>query len=137
MVILWGGPRGEEVELVGRGGARFEGVGGDGKAWLAWKFQNVQRAHLFDLARTVPAAVPAHTAPDSAAALRTSLQRVLDSMTVPAVAYNAQQDLVAFNLLEERCSRHTSRRTDRTWPASSSSTSVPGTTTPTGRWRAA
>lgn len=65
----------------------------------ALQLTDVERAHLFDLARTVPAAVPAHTAPDTASALRTSLQRVLDSMTVPAVAYNAQQDLVAFNLL--------------------------------------
>lgn len=52
---------------------------------------------LFGLFRSsIPAARTARPAPT---ALRESLQRMLDSMAVPAVAYNARQDIVGANLL--------------------------------------
>ncbi len=62
---------------------------------------DVERAHLHDLARGTPtnAAARAHARSAEHRGLRESVQRVLDSMTVPAVVYNAQQDLVASNLL--------------------------------------
>jgi hypothetical protein len=66
----------------------------------ALQLNDVEREHLFDLAR------PATSAPttrrqsrDTVQSVRTSVQRVLDNMTLPAVAVNARQDLVASNLL--------------------------------------
>jgi transcriptional regulator with XRE-family HTH domain len=64
----------------------------------ALQLNDVEREHLFDLARTVPATTASrrtHPSPPSSAPR--SVQRVLDSLTVPAIAYNAQQDLVAAN----------------------------------------
>ena len=63
----------------------------------ALQLNDAERTHLFDLFRpSVPAARPAKPAPT---ALRDSLQRMLDSISVPAVAYNARQDIVGANLL--------------------------------------
>src|SRR5690349_10178643 len=59
---------------------------------------DVEREHLLDLARPASASsVPGRTT--AAVAVRPSVQRVLDSLAVPAVVYNARQDLVASNLL--------------------------------------
>jgi transcriptional regulator with XRE-family HTH domain len=61
----------------------------------ALQLDDVERAHLFDLARTAPAAAGRKPA---RRAVRASVQRVLDNMTIPAVVVNAQQDLVASNV---------------------------------------
>jgi transcriptional regulator with XRE-family HTH domain len=63
----------------------------------ALRLDDVQRTHLFDLARTAPKSRPPRLAPDDSG-IRASVQQVLDSMTVPAVVYNAEQDLVASNM---------------------------------------
>ncbi|GAA2044488.1 helix-turn-helix transcriptional regulator [Agromyces tropicus] len=67
----------------------------------ALRMTDVERAHLHDLARRAPAtpAARARTTSMGRRELRESVQRVLDNMTVPAVVYNAQQDLIAANLL--------------------------------------
>lgn len=66
----------------------------------ALRMTDVERAHLHDLARGVPATPAARSRGRGAEQrLRESVQRVLDNMTVPAVVYNAQQDLIASNLL--------------------------------------
>ncbi len=63
----------------------------------ALQLDDAERAHLFDLFRpTVSVGRPAKPTPTR---MRESLQRTLDSMTVPAVAYNARQDIVGANLL--------------------------------------
>ena len=64
----------------------------------ALQLNDVEREHLFDLARRAPAGRRGQE-PTTARSVRTSVQRVLDSMTVPAIAWNAQQDIVASNLL--------------------------------------
>jgi transcriptional regulator with XRE-family HTH domain len=60
---------------------------------------DVEREHLLDLARPASAAanVPGRTT--AAVTVRRSVQRVLDSLAVPAVVYNSRQDLVTANLL--------------------------------------
>ena len=63
----------------------------------ALQLTDAERAHLFDLFR--PNAGTARPGRQMREGLRESLQRMLDSMTVPAVAYNARQDLVGANLL--------------------------------------
>src|SRR6476661_2596312 len=65
----------------------------------ALQLTDVEREHLLDLARPASAAanVPGRTT--AAVTVRPSVQRVLDSLAVPAVVYNARQDLVASNLL--------------------------------------
>lgn len=65
----------------------------------ALRMTDVERAHLHDLARGVPATPAARARGAVQGRLRESVQRVLDNMTVPAVVYNAQQDLIASNLL--------------------------------------
>src|SRR5690242_15280544 len=58
---------------------------------------DVERAHLFDLARSGP--VTAHeNAEAHPTLLRPSVQRVLDNLLVPAVVVNSRQDLIASNL---------------------------------------
>src|SRR6266536_2088389 len=63
----------------------------------ALQLDDVEREHLFDLART--------TAPDRPAdrrkptSVRASVQRDLDTMQGPAVVCNAQEDLIAANLM--------------------------------------
>ncbi|MBB2939337.1 transcriptional regulator with XRE-family HTH domain, partial [Amycolatopsis bartoniae] len=60
---------------------------------------DVEREYLFDLARTAPAASRAPRREPVPQRVRTSVQRVLDNMAVPAIVHNANQDLVAANLL--------------------------------------
>lgn len=65
----------------------------------ALRLSAAEREYLFELAGTAPPIATA-TAPRSRRqTVRSSVQRVLDHMTVPAVVYNACQDLVAANLL--------------------------------------
>jgi transcriptional regulator with XRE-family HTH domain len=64
----------------------------------ALMLDEVERAHLFDLARSAPGAQAA-PAPPPAGAVRPSVQRMLDSMATPAIAHNGHQDLVAANRL--------------------------------------
>ncbi len=65
----------------------------------ALQLTDVEREHLFDLARTTPATPAARRSKPPARSVRASVQRVLDNMAVPAVVYNAQQDLLAANLM--------------------------------------
>ena len=67
----------------------------------ALRLTDVERTHLFDLAR---ASTPGPNRPDNAGpqrttAVRSSVQRVLDNLTVPAVVSNSAQDLLAGNLM--------------------------------------
>lgn len=62
----------------------------------ALRLTDIEREHLYDLARGTAGSRPTAPIP---AGLRTSMQRVLDSMTVPALAYNTRQDMIAANLL--------------------------------------
>ncbi|PQP14503.1 transcriptional regulator [Rhodococcus opacus] len=63
----------------------------------ALHLDDVERAHLFDLARpTRP--VPTISEPRTPA-VRDSIRRVLQGMTVPALVYNTTHDIVASNLL--------------------------------------
>jgi transcriptional regulator with XRE-family HTH domain len=65
----------------------------------ALQLDDVQRAHLFDLARAVPPAAAARRRTAvPAATVRASVQQVLDSMTAPAVVYTSTQDLIGANL---------------------------------------
>jgi transcriptional regulator with XRE-family HTH domain len=65
----------------------------------ALQLDDVERAHLFDLARTPPAAATAGHRTSASRSVRPSVQRVLDNLNVPAVVYNARHDLIAANLL--------------------------------------
>ncbi|GAB2893176.1 helix-turn-helix transcriptional regulator [Streptomyces mayteni] len=65
----------------------------------ALRLNDTEREYLFDLARTAPATAAARRKQPAAQAVRTSVQRVLDHMTVPAIVHNANQDLVAANLM--------------------------------------
>jgi transcriptional regulator with XRE-family HTH domain len=65
----------------------------------ALQLDDVERAHLFDLARTATAPRAARSRRPVAAKVRASVQQVLDNMHVPAFVTNAQQDLIASNLL--------------------------------------
>ncbi len=66
----------------------------------ALQLNDVERAHLFDLARaTTPAALHRDASRQGNPAVSTSVQRALDNLTTPAVVVNAQQDLVAANLM--------------------------------------
>ncbi|WP_112248715.1 helix-turn-helix transcriptional regulator [Kribbella monticola] len=62
---------------------------------------DVERAHLFDLARgiTPSSAVQEDLRGRSNPDVRTSVKRVLDNLAVPAVVSNCQQDLIAANLM--------------------------------------
>jgi transcriptional regulator with XRE-family HTH domain len=66
----------------------------------ALRLNDVERAHLFDLARatTPTAAVHDDARSHDGSAVRPSVQRVLDNLTVPAVVVNTRQDLIASNL---------------------------------------
>jgi transcriptional regulator with XRE-family HTH domain len=63
----------------------------------ALQLDEVEREHLFDLARAAGSTARAPKA--STSSVRISVQRMLDSMTIPAVGYNPSQDLIASNLL--------------------------------------
>jgi transcriptional regulator with XRE-family HTH domain len=62
----------------------------------ALRLNDVERQHLFDLARATTAARSRKPARPS---VRASVQRVLDNLAVPAVVVNAQQDLIGSNLM--------------------------------------
>ena len=63
----------------------------------ALRLTDVEREYLFDLARPEPAMPTSNQPTPHPTTLRPSVQRVLDHMMVPAVAINAQQDLLAAN----------------------------------------
>ncbi|MEH1017781.1 helix-turn-helix domain-containing protein [Micromonospora sp. CPCC 206060] len=65
----------------------------------ALQLNDVEREHLFDLARTATSTSAARKHKLEKPAMRASVQRVLDNLAVPAVVYNARQDLIASNLL--------------------------------------
>jgi transcriptional regulator with XRE-family HTH domain len=65
----------------------------------ALHLDDVEREHLFDLARIAPLASAARGRKPAKGSVRASVQRVLDNMKVPAVVVNAQQDLIASNLM--------------------------------------
>lgn len=61
----------------------------------ALRLDDAERRYLFDLARDTPARSARIRKP----VLRSSVQRVLNKLAVPAVVYNAQHDLIAANLM--------------------------------------
>jgi transcriptional regulator with XRE-family HTH domain len=65
----------------------------------ALQLNDVEREYLFDLARTTEATRAARSRPRARPSVRASVQRVLDNLAVPAVVFNAQQDLIASNLM--------------------------------------
>jgi transcriptional regulator with XRE-family HTH domain len=65
----------------------------------ALQLNDVEREYLFDLARTTAATSAAPSRPPARPSVRASVQRVLDNLAVPAVVFNAQQDLIASNLM--------------------------------------
>jgi transcriptional regulator with XRE-family HTH domain len=64
----------------------------------ALQLNDAEREYLFDLARTAPAAAARNRRP-VAQSVRTSVQRVLDNLALPAVVHNTNQDIVATNLM--------------------------------------
>lgn len=64
----------------------------------ALQLNDIERAHLFDLARNAPAPASRPRKPKKGQ-VRPSVQRVLDNLTVPAIVHNVQQDLIGANLL--------------------------------------
>jgi transcriptional regulator with XRE-family HTH domain len=65
----------------------------------ALRLNDAEREYLFDLARTAPVRPAARRSTAPTRTVRTSVQRVLDNLAVPAVVHNANQDLVAANLM--------------------------------------
>ena len=65
----------------------------------ALQLDDVEREHLFDLARIAPGTSAARSRKPTMGSVRASVQRVLDNMNIPAVVVNAQQDLIASNLM--------------------------------------
>ena len=65
----------------------------------ALQLNDVEREYLLDLARTAAATSAARSRPPARPSVRASVQRVLDNLAVPAVVFNAQQDLIASNLM--------------------------------------
>lgn len=65
----------------------------------ALQLDDVEREHLFDLARTLSTTPATRSRGQTKPSVRPSVQRVLDNMAVPAVVVNAQQDLIASNLM--------------------------------------
>ena len=64
----------------------------------ALHLDDVELEHLFDLARHTPASAPQRTGPVAPKPVRTSVQRVLNNLTAPAVLIDATQSLIASNL---------------------------------------
>jgi transcriptional regulator with XRE-family HTH domain len=64
----------------------------------ALMLDEVERAHLFDLARAASGS-RARAASPPPGGVRASVQRMLDAMDTPAIVHNARQDLVAANRL--------------------------------------
>ncbi|MQM26259.1 helix-turn-helix domain-containing protein [Glycomyces albidus] len=103
------GLRREEVALLAnisvdyytrleRGNIRGASAGVLDAVARALQLNEAEREYLFDLARTAPRSAARRHAP-SERSLRSSVQRVLDTMSVPAIVHNATQDLVAANLM--------------------------------------
>jgi transcriptional regulator with XRE-family HTH domain len=65
----------------------------------ALQLDDVERAHLFDLARINPATPAPRSRTPIGGTVRASVQRVLDNMNTPAVIVNARQDVIASNLM--------------------------------------
>ncbi|MEG3615341.1 helix-turn-helix transcriptional regulator [Isoptericola haloaureus] len=65
----------------------------------ALRLDDVERAHLLDLARRAGAPRARRPEPRTEPEVSTSVQRVLDSMAVPAVVVDPRQNIVAANLL--------------------------------------
>ncbi|MGW0201484.1 helix-turn-helix domain-containing protein [Nonomuraea sp. NPDC003201] len=65
----------------------------------ALQLDDVEREYLFDLARPTPTTPAARSRRRAGPSVRASVQRVLDKLAVPAVVVNAQQDLIAANLM--------------------------------------
>jgi transcriptional regulator with XRE-family HTH domain len=65
----------------------------------ALRLDDVEREYLFDLARPIPTTPAGESARRAKPSVRASVRRVLDNMAVPAVVVNAQQDLIASNLM--------------------------------------
>ncbi|MXP23531.1 helix-turn-helix domain-containing protein [Gordonia sp. HNM0687] len=63
----------------------------------ALRLDDIERSHLFDLARRAGTQRSSRTPARRPAAVRVSVQRVLDSMALPAVVYNAAHDIVGVN----------------------------------------
>jgi MmyB-like transcription regulator ligand binding domain len=63
------------------------------------QLNDVEREYLFGLARTAPVSSAARSRKPATRSVRTSVQRVLDNLAVPAVVFNAHQDLIASNLM--------------------------------------
>jgi transcriptional regulator with XRE-family HTH domain len=100
----------------------------------ALQLNDAEREYLFDLAGTAPVAASARNAKPRPRAVRASVQRVLDHMAVPAIVYNANQDIVAANLMAAPCMPRSSTPTaPRTSLGSTSSTRGRRTSTWTGR----
>jgi transcriptional regulator with XRE-family HTH domain len=73
----------------------------------ALQLDDIERQHLFDLAHTASLTPAARTHSRVKPAVRASVQRVLDNLAVPAVVFNAQQDLISSNLMGRAlCSPH-------------------------------
>ena len=65
----------------------------------ALQLDEVEREYLFDLARPMSTPPAGQSARRAKPSVRASVRRVLDNMAVPAVVVNAQQDLIASNLM--------------------------------------
>lgn len=65
----------------------------------ALQLNEVEREHLFDLVRIAAASSHSASRAPVVGRVRQSVQRVLDNMNAPAMVYNAQQDLVASNVM--------------------------------------
>ena len=65
----------------------------------ALQLNDAEREYLFDLARTAPVTATARGRRQAATSVRTSVRRVLDHMTLPAIVHNANQDILAANLM--------------------------------------
>jgi hypothetical protein len=63
------------------------------------QLNELEREYLFGLARTATAPTAAARTVQKKPVVRESVQRILDSMSVPAVVWNRQHDLVASNLM--------------------------------------
>ncbi len=63
----------------------------------ALQLSDLERAHLFDLTQDARSSTPRHTISTPTEAVRPSVQRVLDNLAVPAIVFNPEHDIVAWN----------------------------------------
>ena len=82
-----------------RGNIRGASEGVLGAVARALQLNDAEREYLFDLARTAPATAAARDRKPVAQSVRTSVQRVLDNLTIPAIVHSSNQDLIAANLM--------------------------------------